>query len=73
MIPQAHIIDWRHVAPWNSPDQVEHDVVLSRAIDDALILISPIYYTLAVLLTIFWRHLMSYPYLDQKWFQDFLL
>lgn len=32
MIPQADIIDWRAQAPWSSPDQVEHDLVLSRAI-----------------------------------------
>ncbi len=32
MIPQANIIDWSTVAPWSSPDQVEHDLVLSRAI-----------------------------------------
>lgn len=32
MISQAHIVAWRNVAPWPSPDQVEHDLVLSRAI-----------------------------------------
>ncbi|MFI4956518.1 MAG: nucleotidyl transferase AbiEii/AbiGii toxin family protein [Gammaproteobacteria bacterium] len=32
MIPQAAITAWRNVAPWASPDQVEHDLVLSRAI-----------------------------------------
>ena len=32
MIPQSYIIDWSHSAPWSSPDQVEHDLVLSRAI-----------------------------------------
>ncbi len=32
MIPQADIIDWRGKAPWSTPDQVEHDLVLSRAI-----------------------------------------
>lgn len=34
MIPQAAITAWRHIAPWGSPDQVEHDLVLSRAICD---------------------------------------
>lgn len=29
MIPQAHIVDWRTQAPWSSPDQIEHDLVLS--------------------------------------------
>ncbi|MCC2666595.1 MAG: hypothetical protein K0S63_511 [Gammaproteobacteria bacterium] len=32
MIPQAEIISWRNVAPWVGFDQVEHDLVLSRAI-----------------------------------------
>jgi predicted nucleotidyltransferase component of viral defense system len=32
MIPQASIIAWSHITPWGSPDQVEHDLVLSRAI-----------------------------------------
>ena len=32
MISQADIIDWRSTAPWSTPDQVEHDLVLSRAI-----------------------------------------
>src|SRR3990167_2222465 len=32
MIPQAHIIEWRNKAPWGTSDQVEHDLVLSRAI-----------------------------------------
>lgn len=32
MIPQTAIIAWRNIAPWGSPDQVEHDLVLSRAI-----------------------------------------
>jgi len=32
MIPQAEIISWRNIAPWASFDQVEHDLVLSRAI-----------------------------------------
>lgn len=32
MIPQADIINWRSIAPWSTPDQVEHDLVLSRAI-----------------------------------------
>ncbi len=32
MIPQAAITAWRNVAPWGSSDQVEHDLVLSRAI-----------------------------------------
>ena len=32
MIPQAEIISWRNVAPWGGVDQVEHDLVISRAI-----------------------------------------
>ena len=32
MIPQAAITAWRNIAPWASPDQVEHDLILSRAI-----------------------------------------
>lgn len=32
MIPQADIIDWQIKAPWSSPDQVEHDLVLARAL-----------------------------------------
>ena len=32
MIPQNIITAWRTIAPWGSPDQVEHDLVLSRAI-----------------------------------------
>ena len=32
MIPQANIVDWRTQAPWSSPDQIEHDLVLSRAL-----------------------------------------
>ncbi len=32
MIPQASITAWRKQAPWIGSDQVEHDLVLSRAI-----------------------------------------
>lgn len=32
MIPQTAITAWRNTARWGSPDQVEHDLVLSRAI-----------------------------------------
>ena len=32
MIPQAEIISWRNTAPWTGLDQVEHDLVLSRAL-----------------------------------------
>jgi predicted nucleotidyltransferase component of viral defense system len=32
MIPQANIVDWRVQAPWSSSDQIEHDLVLSRAL-----------------------------------------
>jgi len=32
MIAQTDIIAWRNLAPWSSFDQVEHDLVLSRAI-----------------------------------------
>lgn len=32
MIPRAHITAWRSVAPWPSNEQVEQDLVLSRAL-----------------------------------------
>lgn len=32
MIPHAEIISWRNTAPWAGFDQVEHDLVLSRAL-----------------------------------------
>lgn len=32
MIPQAEIISWRNIAPWAGFDQVEHDLVLPRAL-----------------------------------------
>jgi len=32
MISRAAITEWRHYAPWSGNDQVEHDLVLSRAI-----------------------------------------
>lgn len=32
MIPRANIIEWRDIAPWPANEQVEHDLVLSRAI-----------------------------------------
>ena len=32
MIPQTAITAWRNVAPWASADQVEQDLILSRAI-----------------------------------------
>ena len=32
MIPQTAITAWRKIANWGSSDQVEHDLVLSRAI-----------------------------------------
>ena len=32
MIPRASITAWRQVVPWPGDDQVEHDLVLSRAI-----------------------------------------
>lgn len=32
MIPRANITAWRHVAPWPSDEQVEQDLVLSRAL-----------------------------------------
>lgn len=34
MIPQTAITAWRNIAPWAGPDQVEHDLILSRAICD---------------------------------------
>lgn len=32
MIPRAHVTAWREVAPWPSDEQVEQDLVLSRAL-----------------------------------------
>ena len=32
MIPQANIIEWRSKAPWKTADQVEQDLVISRAL-----------------------------------------
>jgi predicted nucleotidyltransferase component of viral defense system len=32
MIPEANITDWRTKAPWTSDQQVEHDLVLTRAL-----------------------------------------
>ena len=32
MIPRANITAWRNVAPWPSNEQVEQDLVLSRAL-----------------------------------------
>ena len=32
MIPRANITAWRHVAPWPTNEQVEQDLVLSRAL-----------------------------------------
>ena len=32
MIPQENITQWRSEAPWNSDEQVEQDLVLSRAL-----------------------------------------
>lgn len=32
MINETAITAWRHIAPWASADQVEHDLILSRAI-----------------------------------------
>jgi predicted nucleotidyltransferase component of viral defense system len=34
MIPQAAIVEWRNLAPWPEFDQVEQDLVLSRALLD---------------------------------------
>ena len=34
MIPTAYIDAWRARAPWPEPHQVEHDLILSRAIVD---------------------------------------
>ncbi len=34
MIPFTALVAWRNSSPWESPDQVEHDLVLSRAIAD---------------------------------------
>jgi len=30
MIPQAHIIEWQHTAPWVSDEQIEQDLILCR-------------------------------------------
>lgn len=32
MIPRQNIVQWQQVAPWTSPAQVEHDLVISRAL-----------------------------------------
>jgi predicted nucleotidyltransferase component of viral defense system len=32
MIPRATIAEWRHQAPWQSPLQVEQDLIISRAL-----------------------------------------
>ncbi len=32
MIPQAEIISWQNIVQWGGLDQVEHDLVLARAI-----------------------------------------
>ena len=32
MIPELHILDWKKQAPWQSSEQVEQDLVISRAI-----------------------------------------
>lgn len=32
MIPVAYVTEWRSRAPWTSPWQVEHDLILSRAL-----------------------------------------
>ena len=32
MIPQAYITEWRRNAPWSSPDMVEQDLIISRAL-----------------------------------------
>lgn len=32
MILQKHITEWRSKTPWPYPDQIEHDLILSRAI-----------------------------------------
>lgn len=32
MIPRANITAWRTIAPWPSNEQVEQDLVLSRAL-----------------------------------------
>lgn len=32
MIPKAYIARWRDVAPWSSDDQVEQDLIISRAL-----------------------------------------
>ena len=30
MIPQAHIIEWQHTAPWGADEQIEQDLILCR-------------------------------------------
>jgi predicted nucleotidyltransferase component of viral defense system len=32
MIPQAFITEWRHAAPWQHPDMIEQDLLISRAL-----------------------------------------
>ena len=37
MIPELHIRDWKKQAPWQSNEQVEQDLIISRAIVEKLI------------------------------------
>ena len=32
MIPQAYITEWQNEAPWQSDDQIEQDLIISRII-----------------------------------------
>lgn len=32
MIPQAYITEWQSVAPWDDPNQIEQDLIISRAL-----------------------------------------
>ncbi len=32
MIPQSHILEWSQQVPWQSFEQVEQDLVISRAL-----------------------------------------
>ena len=32
MIPRAHVLEWRQMHPWQGDDQVEQDLLLTRAL-----------------------------------------
>ena len=34
MIPRAHVLEWRQAHPWQGDEQVEQDLLLTRALID---------------------------------------